>query len=81
MADVLAPFDQLKSPTPTAVNVSNCPAQMEIEPEGEMATWEFPSTTTSCEAAAVQFPLLAVTVYVPAILTVMDEVVAPLDQV
>ena len=64
-----------------AVNVTEPPLQKVVGPDGVMDTTGSGLTTTACEAAAVQLPVLAVTVYVSSALTVMDEVVAPLDQV
>jgi hypothetical protein len=46
-----------------------------------IAGFEFTATTVPAEEADVQPPLVTLTVYVPPVETVMDCVVAPLDQV
>ena len=80
---MVAPLDQVLPVALEEVSTTEPPAQKVVEPPavtvGVVGT-EFTVTTVGAELAA-QFPLETVTEYDPLCETVMDCVVAPLDQV
>jgi hypothetical protein len=83
MACVVAPFDQVFPVALEEVNTTEPPAQNVVEPPAVMvgiAGKELTVTTVAVELA-LQFPLETVTEYDPLCETVIDCVVAPLDQV
>jgi hypothetical protein len=82
MAAVVAPVDQRYDVPPEAVSVTLPPAQNVVGPEGVMVAVGSGLTVTVCDAGADVQPLasVVVTVYVPAVDTVMAAVVAPVDQ-
>jgi hypothetical protein len=81
---VVAPLDQVLPFADDDVNVTDPPEQNVVGPPAVIIGVdgnEFTVTTVPAEDADVQPPLVTLTVYVPAVETVMDCVVAPLDQV
>ncbi len=80
---VVAPFDQLLPLAEEEVNTTSSPAQKVVGPSAEMvgvAGVGFTVMVVPAEAGDVQPPLVVVTVYVPEDETVIDCVVAPVDQ-
>jgi hypothetical protein len=80
---VVAPVDQVFPVAEDEVNVTLPPVQNVVDPLAEMvgvAGSGFTITVVATDVA-VQVPLLTVTVYVPADVTVIDLVVAPVDHV
>ena len=80
---VVAPLDQRFPVAEDEVNTTLPPAQNVVEPLGVIvgvAGSGFTVTVVPADGNDVQVPLFTVTVYVPEVETVMDCVVAPLDQ-
>ena len=80
---VVAPLDQRFPVAEDEVNTTLPPAQNVVEPLGVIvgvAGSGFTVTVVPADGNDVQVPLFTVTVYVPDVVTVMDCVVAPLDQ-
>lgn len=78
----MAPVDQVLSEADEDVNTTEFPAQMLVEPLADMVgvgTVEPIETTVGSEVSEGQTPTVVVTVYDPAVLTVIDGVVAPFD--
>ena len=80
---VVAPFDQVFPVADDEVNVTLPPWQNVVAPVTVtvgVAGAAVIETTTGAEAADVHVPLFTETVYDPAAVTVIDCVVAPVDQ-
>lgn len=79
MEEVVSPFDQRYEPPPEAKSVSGEPGQSTVELALTPAVGkEFCTTTT--DAVVVPHALVAVTVYVPAVLIEIEDALLPVDQ-
>jgi hypothetical protein len=81
---VVAPFDQTLFDDEDEVSTTLLPEQNVVGPPAEIVGTEgigFTVTTVAVEGADVQAPSVVVTVYDPGVVTVIDGVVAPFDQV
>jgi len=79
----VAPVDHVLLDADEEVSTTEFPAQMFVGPPAEMVgvgTVEPIETTVGMEVNEGQPPTVVVTVYDPAVLTVIDGVVAPFDQ-
>ena len=79
----MAPVDHVLLDADEEVSTTEFPAQMFVGPPAEMVgvgTVEPIETTVGMEVNEGQPPTVVVTVYDPAVLTVIDGVVAPFDQ-
>lgn len=82
MALVVAPVDQAYADPLLAVRVTVCPCVKLVDPLAAIVTTGAGFTVTEvADEVREQIPLLTVTVYEPAAFAVIDDVVAPLDQV
>ena len=81
MDGVVAPFDQRIPVATEEVSTTLSPEQNEVGPLAVIVGTLATVTVIVFEGREVQPPVVCVTVYVPEVVTVMDCVVAPFDQV